>query len=438
MARRQLRMVAVTSAAAVLLSACAGAGDVAETEDADLDVSTGVTDDTVTIGTHSPLTGPASPGYSSIPVGAEAVFDYANDQGGIHDREIEYIIEDDVYDPTNTVEVTEELIHREEIFAMVGGLGTPTHSQVIDTLNNEGVPDLFVSSGALLWNKPEEYPLTYGYQVDYTREGKIQGEYIAENFPDADVGYLQQGDDIADDAAEGLNMYLEDQVVAEETYEPGEDAIDEQMEALATAEAEVVVCSCVPNYVAMMVLTAESIGYEPQFVVSSIGGDTVFLLQLLQEFTDDDVPASALLEGLIATGYLPQAEQSDDPWVALFADIHEEYIPDEPFTDTLLYGMVQGVKFVQLLEEAGEDLTRQTLIDTINDTELSGPGLVPFVAEEGDHSGFTGAYVSEFVDEGQVDVVQEPMVTGRDEGDEIETFDLQRPTPDGVEPFASW
>ena len=41
---------------------------------------------------------------------------------------------------------------------MVQGLGTPTHSAVLDFLNEQQVPDLFVSSGALAWNQPKKYP----------------------------------------------------------------------------------------------------------------------------------------------------------------------------------------------------------------------------------------------------------------------------------------
>ena len=49
--------------------------------------------------------------------------------------------------------------------AIVGGLGTPTHSAVVEYLNNEEVPDLFVSSGAQLWgNDPEARPMTFGWQ----------------------------------------------------------------------------------------------------------------------------------------------------------------------------------------------------------------------------------------------------------------------------------
>ncbi len=102
----------------------------------------GVTDDTITLGAHFPLTGVAAPGYSEIPTGAKAYFDYVNAAGGVNGRQIEYIVKDDGYNPTNTSQVTNELVLKDEIFAMVGGLGTPTHSAVVDFLNSEGVPGL--------------------------------------------------------------------------------------------------------------------------------------------------------------------------------------------------------------------------------------------------------------------------------------------------------
>ena len=100
----------------------------------------GVTEDTVNVGAHFPLTGVAAPGYSEIPTGAQAYFDYVNANGGVHGRKIEYVVKDDGYNPTNTSQVTNELVLQDEIFAMVGGLGTPTHSAVVDFLNDEGVP----------------------------------------------------------------------------------------------------------------------------------------------------------------------------------------------------------------------------------------------------------------------------------------------------------
>ncbi len=440
--RRTIPAAAVAMAAALLVSSCSGAGEVEDSGAADLDVSTGVTDDTITIGTHMPMTGPAAPGYSQIPAGAGAVFDYINENGGIHGREIEYLVEDDVYQPDNTVEVTQDLVNDDEIFAMLGGLGTPTHSKVIDTLNQEGVPDLFVSSGALMWNQPEEYPLTYGYQVDYTREAKIQGEYIAENFSDADVGLLHQSDDVGEDSQAGLEQYIEDQIVEVQSYDSGQESIAAQMEALAGADVDLVVCSCVPNYSAMMMLESAGIGFDPTFMVSSIGADSVTLTGLLEQFAEEtgaDASADDILDGMLSTGYLPQARQDDDPWIALFSEIYDEYVTEEdvPFSDTTVYGMVQGVKFAQVLEQAGEDLTRQSLIDALDQDNYSGPGLVPFSTAPDDHAGYTGAYVSEYRAGEEIEVLQEVRVTDNGDG-EIEEFELERPGPDEVAPLSGF
>lgn len=420
--KQQRIILAAALAVTMFATACQGAGEGGDGAAADLDVSTGVTDDSVVIGTHMPLTGPASAGYSGIPAGAGAVFDYINENGGVNGREIDYRVEDDGYDPARTIEVTKSLVLEDEIFAMLGGLGTPTHSKVIDYLNDEGVPDLFVSSGALMWNQPDTYPLSYGYQVDYTKEAKVQGQFISQEYPDADVGYFYQNDDVGTDSQAGLDQYLSDQVVADEAYESGSTDVGPQIAALKKADADVVVCSCIPSYMAMAILEAASIGYEPQFVASSIGSDTATLQGLLAEFTadtDSDVPPDALIDGLITTGYLPQLEM-DDPWVNLYKDIYDEYGDDDPMTSTTMYGMAQATMFVQALEAAGkDDLTRQSLIDALHSQEWTGPGLVPFATAEDDHGGFAGAYLAQYKAGEEPEVVHEPRVTDN-EGGEID------------------
>lgn len=433
---RSRAILASGLALTLLGTACAGAGDVQTGDAADLDVAPGVTDDTVLIGTHQPLTGPAAPGYSQISAGAQAVYDFINDNGGVNGRQIDYRVEDDGYDPSRTIDVTRELVLEDEIFAMVGGLGTPTHDKVIDFLNEEGVPDLFVSSGALMWNNPEEHPLTYGYQVDYTREAKIQGKFIAENFPDASVGYFYQNDDVGEDAQNGLDQYLGEEVVSRQHYETEVTDVGPQIAELERQGAEVVVCSCIPAFMALALLEAASIGYEPTWVVSSIGADTATLKGLLSQFTQDTeaegVPADAFLDGLLTTGYLPQVEMVDDPWTQFFSAVWEEYGGEAPLTNTTVYGMAQAVMFAQVLKAAGPDLTRQALIDALQEREYKGPGLVPFSTAADDHAGFTGAFVSEYQADGQPEMQQEPMVTDR-EGGEIAVVDFERPLPEEID-----
>ena len=76
---------------------------------------------------------------------------------------------------------------------MVGALGTPTHTAVLDFLKQNKVPDLFVASGSRSWNQPTKYPTTFGWQPDYTVEGKILGDYIKKKFPGQEGLQLRPG-----------------------------------------------------------------------------------------------------------------------------------------------------------------------------------------------------------------------------------------------------
>lgn len=432
---RALGILSSALAVTLFLASCSSGEETNGGNDTD---TMGVTDDAVVIGTHQPLTGAASPGFRHVSTGARAVFDYINDNGGIHGRRIEYQVQDDAFDPAQTTEAVEHLVEDQEIFAMLGGLGTPTHEAVIDDLNEWGVPDLFVSSGALAWDQPQVYPHSYGFQVDYTKEAKIQGRFLSEQFPDDTVGLLYQNDDVGPSSHAGIEQYLTEEIVAWESYDPGVPELAGQVQQLKSSGADVAVCYCIPAFLAQAVLEATAIGYTPQWVAPSFGGDVAVVNGLIEEYAQgteaEDVPPESFLDGLIITAFLPMAAQREDPWTAFFLEIHERYNEGTPFTDTTVYGMVQAVLFAQVLMEAGPDLTRSGLIQTLNSQEWSGPGLVPFVATEDDHSGYSGVMVVQHNAGEEPEVLQEPMVTDSD-GGEITPFELDRPTPEEVTLF---
>ena len=146
-----LRTLAVLVATAVTATACGSGEDDGGQAGAS---APGVTATTVTIGSHQPLTGPAAPGYSANSAASKAYFDYINESGGINGRKIVYKVVDDVYNPTQTVDVVRRLVLQDKVFAIFNGLGTPTHTKVLDYLNSQRVPDLFVASGCGCWNQP--------------------------------------------------------------------------------------------------------------------------------------------------------------------------------------------------------------------------------------------------------------------------------------------
>ena len=160
-----------------------GSGSGAGSSSAALTASApGITATTITIGSHQPLTGPAAPGYSEIAPASAAYFAYVNANGGVYGRKINYKYLDDGYNPTTTASVVRQLVLQDNVYAIFNGLGTPTHLAVESFLNAQKVPDVFVASGCDCWDQPTADPETFGWQLDYIREGKILGQYVAKHF----------------------------------------------------------------------------------------------------------------------------------------------------------------------------------------------------------------------------------------------------------------
>jgi branched-chain amino acid transport system substrate-binding protein len=399
MIRRNRRpaLAAVAVTAALVLSACGAGGrpDAGEGQ-AGAASDVGITETTVKVGAHFPLTGVAAPGYSEIPTGAQAYFDFVNAAGGVNGRQIEYTFRDDAYNPTQTSQVVNELVLQDQVFAMLGGLGTPTHSAVLDYVNSEGVPDLFVSSGSLLWDQPEKNPETFGWQPDYEVEAKIIGQYVAKNFPQAKVGLFLQDDDLGRDAELGARRYLDGQIVAAERYTPGNTDVAPQIAALQAAGADLVIGFNVPSYTALSQLVSLRLNYDPQWIYSNIGSDPALVGSLLARFSEGAVTDAGLLEGVITTEYLPGVDTPDSPWTQLFARVWDAHGGEGELTNFRIYGMAQAYTFVQALQAAGPNPTRDGIVAAVEQAgaTFQGPWLAPFRFSADRHAGLAGVEVT--------------------------------------------
>ncbi|HET6213878.1 MAG TPA: ABC transporter substrate-binding protein, partial [Micromonosporaceae bacterium] len=127
--RRSMRNAVVLLATLALATSAAGCGGGASPAKVDVP---GVSDTEIVVGTHQPLTGPAAPGYSKIAKASQAYFNYVNANGGVQGRKITYKIIDDAYNPATTQQVVRKLVLEDKVFAILNGLGTPTHTGVLD------------------------------------------------------------------------------------------------------------------------------------------------------------------------------------------------------------------------------------------------------------------------------------------------------------------
>jgi branched-chain amino acid transport system substrate-binding protein len=391
----------------------------------------GVTATSITFGTHQPMTGPAAPGYSLIAPASQAYFDYVNAHGGVYGRKIHLIIKNDEYDPTLTVNVVHQLVLQDNVFGIFEGLGTPTHTKVVGFLNAEKIPDLFVASGCPCWDNGAVHPYTFGWQPNYTIEGKVLGQYISKHFAGQKIGVLYQDDDFGQGGLAGIEDEVPaSAIVAKEPYQSGTTTLAAQMTALKASGAKVLVEFTVPIYTAIARLTAFTLGYAPQLVVSNVGIDPITVEGLLKSISKGKASGAALINGTITDGYLPSYSNTSNPWISLFLKVRNRYDSSAPFDGNVVYGMAEAYTLVQALKAAGKDLTRQALVDAVDNDGGSwkGPGLSPFRYTKTEHGGFSGVQMAK-VQNGQVVAFGPVLRTEPSRGSAISVYSGGQPTP---------
>ncbi|MEC9284374.1 MAG: ABC transporter substrate-binding protein, partial [Pseudomonadota bacterium] len=161
------------------LALLTGCGDSDSSGQSDSPRVNGVTDSEIVIGAHTDLTGPIAIWGTGIANGARMRFDEANDAGGIHGRQIRYILEDVQYQVPRAVSAANKLINKDKILAMVMAIGTPTNNAVMVQQFKDGVPNLFPVTGARSMVEPFQ-KLMFSQMGVYYEEMRAAVRYFIE------------------------------------------------------------------------------------------------------------------------------------------------------------------------------------------------------------------------------------------------------------------
>ena len=317
----------------------------------------GVTGTEIKIGNTMPYSGPAS-AYGAIGKANAAYFTMINDQGGINGRKIKFISRDDSYSPPKTVELARELVEEEQVLLLFDALGTASNTAIQAYLNDNKVPQLFVSSGADKWDDPKNHPWTMGWLPSYRVESRIYAHYILENLPDAKIAVLYQNDDFGKDYLEGLREGLGDKadklIVARQSYETTDPTVDSQIVALQASGANVLLTAAIPKFAAQAIRKVYDIGWKPTHFLSSVANAVGAVMR----------PAE--LEkavGIISATY---AKDPTDPQWQGSPEYNEwlvwmkKYNSSANTADNLnVYGYSVAQTMVAVLKASGDDLTRE-------------------------------------------------------------------------------
>jgi len=362
-----------------LKAAAAGAGAllVSQTGFAQKRYDTGATDKEIKIGNINPYSGPAS-AYGAIGKTMDAYFKKINAEGGINGRMIKFITLDDGYNPSRTLEMARKLAEEEEVLATVGVLGTPTNSAIHKYMNQKKMPQLFVATGATKWGDPKNFPWTMGWQPNYQGESMIYAQHLLESKPNAKIGILYQNDDYGKDYLKGFIDGLGDKgktmIVKQLTYEVTDATVDSQMVELKASGADVFFNITTPKFAAQAIKKAAEIGWKPQHYLNNVSNSVGAVM----------LPAGAENGvGILSVFYLKDPTDSqwaNTPEFKEWMTFMQRYMPGADLKDlNIVFGYTLAQGTVQVLKQAGDNLTRENIMRQAANIEMNLPMLLPGV-----------------------------------------------------------
>ena len=337
----------------------------------------GANDKEIKIGHVNPYSGPVS-AYGTIGKSISAWFEKVNAEGGVNGRRIKFISLDDGYSPPKTVEQARKLVEQEEVLTVFNPLGTPPNSAIHKYMNQRKVPQLFVATGATKWGDPKNFPWTMGWQPSYQSEARIYAEHILETAPNAKIAVLYQNDDYGKDYLkgfeDGLGAKAKTMIVSKQSYEVTDPTIDSQMNSLKASGADTFFNITTPKFAAQAIKKAAEIGWKPNHYLNQVSASVGSVL----------TPAGlANSVGVISTQYFKDPTDPQwltDPAMNEWREFMKKYYPTGDLNDAFnVYGPLVAQTLIQVLRQAGNDLTRANVMKQAASLDMTLPLLLPGV-----------------------------------------------------------
>jgi branched-chain amino acid transport system substrate-binding protein len=324
----------------------------------------GVTDKEVVIGAGLDLTGAVANWGVNIKAGMDAVFSRINAAGGVHGRKIRLIAYDHVYQPPKAVTNAKRLVERDKIFVMMGHLGTPTTKAVMDYLQDKQVPNIFPATLASIWTNSGKYHV--GDLATYADQTGLIVDYLVKERKIRKIASFYQDDEYGLDghlAGKARLKHTHDLAyVAEVDYKRADIDFSSQAAKLKESGADAVIVQAVYREPPRLAEQCHAIGYNPVF----IGPSPIVVAKTIEL-------GGKHVEGLMGVEVYP-LPTDPGPFLDQYRADMAKFAPTLPIDTTNLYGYQKAAVFVEAMQRAGRNLTRDSVLKAIESIKDWDPG----------------------------------------------------------------
>jgi branched-chain amino acid transport system substrate-binding protein len=324
----------------------------------------GVTDDTIVIGSHNDLSGVLAIWGVPSSNGQRMRFDEANAAGGIHGRKIKFVVEDTQYQMPMAVKATNKLLNVDDIFLMVGAMGTPLNIALMPRMFEANVPNLFPLTAAVQMYEPL-HPMKFSYFVSYRDQIRGGMKYMVEKHGIKKVCLQAISNDYGEENVVGFEMAVEElglEVAYTGRHKSTETDFVGTITAIKNSGCEMLVLGPLVKDTILIYSAARDAGW-----------DAPIISNMVSYVAEVAGAADGVTEGLLATSsfYVPDFDEEapEGSWLREWYDEYVERFGEKPAPQSIV-GYVSADLVVRALEKAGPEPTVEKVLaalETITD-----------------------------------------------------------------------
>ena len=329
----------------LLLAGCSGGY-----EDASSNLPRGVTDDRIVIGSHTDLSGGLAIWGVPLTNGQRMRYGEANAAGGVHGRQIRLIVEDTQYQMPMAVKATNKLLNVDNIFLMVGSMGTPMNIALMPRMFEANVPNLFPLTAGVQMYEPL-HPMKYSYFVSYRDQIRGGMAYMVQKQGFKSVCMQAVANDYGHENELGFAQAAEElglEVAYTGRHKGAETDFIGTITAIKNSGCEMLVLGPLVKDTILIYSAARDAGW-----------DAPIISNMVSYVPEVAMAADGAMEGLYAAAsfYVPdfEVEAAAGSWIGKWGQEYVEMFGEAPAPQSVI-GYVIGDLVVRALEEAGPDL----------------------------------------------------------------------------------
>ena len=368
----------------------------------------GVTDKEIVFGMAAALTGPSKELGRQMKLGIETAFNQQNEAGGVNGRQLRLITIDDGYEPTRTLPAMAELYDKDQIFGIVGNVGTPTAAVALPFALDRKLLFFGAFTGANLLRREPPDRYVFNFRASYAEETAAVVNYLVKVRrirPDQIAVFAQQ-DAFGDAGFAGVAKAMRNLRGGDSTailrlgYKRNTVEVTDALTKLRAHPIGIRAIVMVASYRSAAKFIEKTRDTYPNMIYTNVSfvGSTSLADEL-------NLLGPRFAQGVIVTQVVPPVD-SHSTAILKYKQALEKYFPGENIDYVSLEGFLVASVLIEGLRRTGHDLDTEKLVDTLENLRSLDLGIGPAVSfGMNEHQGSHKVWGTQLDDKGKYEIL---------------------------------